>query len=93
MYNPLHEASFEKFVEEIDEIYKEYEVGINSLSNKIKILREQKDLTQKELAEMTSINLRTLQKYEIKEKDIMKASYETVEKLKNVLSIVLHYDV
>lgn len=86
MYNPLHEASFDKFVEVIDEKLEDYKSGINSLSNKLKLLREQKDLTQKELSEMTGINLRTLQKYEINEKDIMKASYETVEKLKSVLN-------
>lgn len=80
MYSPFHEASFDRFTYEIDKIRNR-----KRSSYDIRLWRLSKNLTQKELSELTGINLRTLQKYEINEKDIMKASYETVKALKIAL--------
>ena len=49
-------------------------------------LRKASGLTQKELAELAGVNLRTLQQYEIGSKDINKASGRTI----NSLALALH---
>ncbi|MCQ2592027.1 MAG: helix-turn-helix domain-containing protein [Treponema sp.] len=80
MYNPLHEAAEEKFVEVMDNIIK----SKNRVTN-LQRLRKQAGLTQKRLAELSGVNLRTLQEYEIGAKDINKASGETINTLAKVL--------
>ena len=55
-------------------------------------LKKAAGLTQKELSQLAGVNLRTLQQYEIRSKDINRASGQTI----NSLSQVLHcnfYDV
>lgn len=49
--------------------------------SKLKELRKKKGLTQKKLAEISNINLRTLQDYEIKRKSIDGAKIKTLLKL------------
>lgn len=89
MYNPLHEAPQEKFLEVMNGIIKEKNIKKpTNLHN----LRNASGLTQKELAELAGVNLRTLQQYEIGSKDINKASGKTI----NSLALALHcnfYDV
>ena len=89
MYNPLHEAPKEKFIDVMNGIIKEKNVGKKTnLHN----LRKQAGLTQKKLAELAGVNLRTLQQYEIGAKDINRASGKTI----NDLAIALRcnfYDV
>lgn len=89
MYNPLHEAPQEKFLDVMNGIIKEKNIKkATNLHN----LRKASGLTQKELAEFSGVNLRTLQQYEIGLKDINKASGKTI----NSLALALHcnfYDV
>lgn len=69
LYNPLHEASEQKFIEVADSIIARRDTG-----SKLQIFRKNAELTQKQLSELSGVNLRTLQQYENKSKDIKKAS-------------------
>ena len=82
MYEPLHEAPQEKFLDVMNELIKkkDYEKKTN-LHN----LRKASGFTQKELSELTGVNLRTLQQYEIGSKDINKASGQTINSLARAL--------
>lgn len=80
MYNPYHEASEEKFVEVMNQILQK-----KKQPSKLQFFRKKAGLTQKELADLSGINLRTLQQYEILAKDINKASGESINKLAMVL--------
>ena len=89
MYYPLHEAPDEKFLDVMNEI-----IERKNMSRKTNLhqLRKLAGLTQKELAELSGVNLRTLQQYEIGAKDINKASGAAI----NSLALALHcnfYDV
>ena len=89
MYEPLHEAPQEKFLDVMNDLIRQKDFGKKTnLHN----LRKASGLTQKELSELTGVNLRTLQQYEIGSKDINKASGQTI----NSLALALHcnfYDV
>ena len=80
LYSVLHEANEEKFVDTVNNI-------CNRKNAPAKLQRQRKKCgySQKELAEKSGVNLRTLQQYEIKSKDINKASVQTVMALANVL--------
>lgn len=80
MYGTLHEASEEKFVDTANAILQRRNSGSK--------LQEQRKLcgySQRELAEKAGVNLRTLQQYELRAKNINKASAETVLVLATVL--------
>ena len=55
--------------------------------SKLKLLRTGKKLSQRELAEKSGVSLRTLQHYEIGDRDINGARLETLLKLSDVLEI------
>ena len=81
LYPILHEASEDKFVDTVN--------GIISRSNTISKLQQQRKkcgYSQRELAEKSGVNPRTLQQYELKTKDIGKASVQAVIALAAVLS-------
>ncbi len=80
MYNPLHEASEEKFVEVMNDLI----LNKQKVTN-LQRLRKLSGLTQKELSKLSGVNLRTLQQYEIGGKDINKASGEAINSLARVL--------
>ena len=80
LYSPLHEADEEKFVDTVNSIIWRK----NSPSN-LQLQRKKSGYSQKELAEKSSVNIRTLQQYEIKSKDIKKAAMQTVMSMANVL--------
>ena len=82
MYEPLHEAPQEKFLDVMNDLIRQKDFGKKTnLHN----LRKASGLTQKELSELTGVNLRTLQQYEIGSKDINKASGQTINSLARVL--------
>lgn len=81
MYPTLHEASEDKFVDTVNAIIQEQKWPTR--------LREQRDIcnyTQRELSEKSGVNLRTLQQYELRAKDINKASGLTLLALSKTLS-------
>ena len=80
LYPVLHEASEEKCADTMDRIT-ERRSGISRLQHQ----RKRCGYSQKELAERSGVNLRTLQQYELKAKDINKASVRAVRSLANVL--------
>lgn len=81
MYNPLHEAPEQKFTEIADKIIAERDTR-----SKLQIIRKLSGFTQKELSEKSGVNIRTIQQYENKSKDIAKASG------KNLLSLAKTLD-
>lgn len=81
MYPTLHEASEEKFVDTINCVIKR-----NSKTSKLQQQRQKCGLSQRQLSEISGVNLRTLQQYELKSKDINKASVNAVIALADALS-------
>ena len=67
-----------------------------TFGNKISELRRGLNLSQRELAEKVGVNLRTLQQYEIRAKDINKAAGATLLALSKALGCrmedLLEYD-
>lgn len=80
LYPILHEASEEKCAETFDRL-----IAKKSTVSRLQKQRKRCGYTQKELAEKSGVNLRTLQQYELKAKDIGKASVQTVRSMANVL--------
>ena len=80
LYSTLHEADEEKFVDAVNSI-----IDRKNAPAKLQKQRKKCGYSQKELAEKAGVNLRTLQQYEVKSKDINKASAQTVMSLANVL--------
>ncbi len=80
LYPILHEASEDKFVDTINNI-----ISRNNMPSKLQQQRKKCGYSQRELAKKSHVNLRTLQQYELKTKDIKKASVQTVMALANVL--------
>lgn len=80
LYPTLHEASEDKFVDIIDNI-----IMRKKGPTKLQRQRKKYGYSQRELAEKTEVNLRTLQQYELGTKDVSKASVRTVISLANAL--------
>jgi len=73
LYPTLHEASEEKFVDVVNSI-----IERKTTTTKLQMLRKNIGYSQRELAEKSGVNLRTLQQYELKTKDINKAATTTL---------------
>lgn len=80
MYYTLHEADILKFVDIADAQMKKYFPKTN-----LKRIRTTYGITQTELAKRSGISLRSIQMYEQRNKDINKASVDTVYHLAKVL--------
>lgn len=80
MYHTLHEADISKFVGIAQEKIRNYYVDTN-----LKRIRSSYGCTQAELAKLSGVSLRSIQMYEQRNKDINKASAETVYRLSRVL--------
>lgn len=80
MYFPYHETDISKFCDRIDEIISSF-----SRDSNLKALRTKLGLTQKILAEMTGIPIRTIQQYEQKQKSINGARAEYITALSKAL--------
>ena len=80
MYYTLHEADITKFVEIVDK-----KIKLCFPETNLKRIRTIYGCTQKELAEKSGVSLRSIQMYEQKNKDINKASLDTVYSLSRVL--------
>ena len=76
MYAPLHEADITKFVDVVDKRIRAYYAETN-----LKRIRTAYGCTQAELAKKADVSLRSVQMYEQRNKDINKASVETVYRL------------
>lgn len=80
MYGTMHEASEEKFVDTVNEM-----IARKKTTTALQRRRKNYGYSQRELAEKSGVNLRTLQQYELGAKDIGKASVSTVIALAKVL--------
>jgi DNA-binding XRE family transcriptional regulator len=80
MYYTLHEADITKFVDIVDEKIREYFKDTN-----LKRFRNAYGCTQAELAKRSGVTLRSIQMYEQRNKDINKASAETLYRISRVL--------
>lgn len=84
MYTPLHEADITKFVDIVDSRMKEYFSETN-----LKRIRTVYGCTQAELAERSGVSLRSIQMYEQRNRNINKASGETLYRMAKVLGCTM----
>ena len=82
LYPAYHTASEEKCVTE----FEKYILNKQNTVSRLQFYRKALGMTQKALAEQSGVNLHTLQQYEIKDKDIAKASFDKVSSLASVLN-------
>lgn len=81
MYDKYHEMDILQFVDGVDDVRrKAQEVS------RLKRLRRYAKLSQKELADISGVPLRTIQQYEQKAKDINKANVDYVVRLSKALN-------
>lgn len=80
LYPTLHEAAEDKFVDVVNSI-----IERKITTTKLQELRKNIGYSQRELAEKSGVNLRTLQQYELKAKDINKAAATTLLALSKTL--------
>ena len=82
LYNPLHEAGEERFM---DAFYDR--VSKADFPTRLQEQRKINGFTQRELADAAGVNLRTLQQYENRSKDINRAAAESLRNLARVLGV------
>ncbi|MBO5224197.1 MAG: helix-turn-helix transcriptional regulator [Clostridia bacterium] len=80
LYPILQKYKQEKFVDVVENALKDRRKTTN-----VQLLRKKRGLSQSELANLSGVNLRTLQQYEVGAKDINKASVSSVLALSAVL--------
>ena len=80
LYPTLHEASEEKFVDVVNSI-----IERKTPATKLQELRKNIGYSQRNLAEKSGVNLRTLQQYELRAKNINKAASTTLLALSKAL--------
>lgn len=80
MYDTLHEADITRFADIMDSRIREYFFETN-----LKRIRITYGFTQAELAERSDVNLRSIQMYEQRNKNINRASVDTVYRLAKAL--------
>ncbi len=84
MYYTLHEADITKFVDIVDSKIKEYFSETN-----LKRIRTAYGFTQAELAERSGVSLRSIQMYEQRNKNINKASADSIYSLAKALGCTM----
>lgn len=80
MYNVYHEMDIEHFIEDMNNKYDSIEQ-----ETRLKTIRENRGISQTELAKLSGVKLRSIQMYEQKVNMIDKAQAGTVYKLSRVL--------
>lgn len=81
LYSPYHEMDITQFCDKMLELYNTRKGGTN-----LKMLRLNAGLSQRELAEISDVPVRTIQQYEQNKKNINAAKAETVVKLAKALN-------
>lgn len=84
MYSVYHEMDIEHFIEDMNKKYHAIEQ-----ETRLKMIRENRGISQKELAKLSGVKLRSIQMYEQKVNDIDKAQAGTVYKLSRVLGCTI----
>ena len=80
LYYPYHEMDIRQFADKMNELYLAAKPDTN-----LKILRRQAGLSQRQLAELSGVPLRTIQQYEQRQKNINKAQAEYLMRLSHTL--------
>lgn len=80
MYLAYHEMDITNFISAMEEKFKAVDRDVN-----LKTIRENRGLSQDELAEQSGVNVRTIRSYEQKTNEIDKAQAQTLYKLSRVL--------
>lgn len=80
LYLPYHEMDIRQFVDKVNAMYKSAKPEAN-----LKLLRKKAGLSQKALAELSGVPVRTIQQYEQRAKNINKAQAEYLVMLARVL--------
>jgi DNA-binding transcriptional regulator YiaG len=80
LYHPFHEMDIRQFSDKMNELYRAAKPDTN-----LKLYRKKAGLTQKELADVSGVPLRTIQQYEQRQKNINKAQAEYLVMLARVL--------
>ena len=80
MYKVYHEMSAENFIEDLNK-----RLDMIETEPRLKTIRENRGVSQSELAKLSGVNLRSIQMYEQKINDIDKAQAGTLYKLSRVL--------
>lgn len=80
LYSPYHEMDIRQFVDKMNQLYKR-----EKQDTKLKQLRRQAEFSQRQLAQLSGIPIRTIQQYEQGQKNINKARAEYLICLANVL--------
>ena len=84
MYDTLHEEDITKFADIADEKMREHFKDTN-----LKRIRTSYGCTQAELAKRSGVSLRSIQVYEQRNKDINKASAETLYRISKALGCTM----
>ena len=84
MYKVYHEMSIENFIEDLNKRLDEIQQA-----PKLKTIRENRGLSQSELAKLSGVNFRSIQMYEQRINDIDKAQVGTIYKLSRVLGCTI----
>lgn len=84
LYPTLHEASVEKFASVLDE-----KVRAAYPETNLKRIRTSYGCSQRELAEMSGVSLRSIQMYEQRQKDINKAQSDSLYRLAKALGCTM----
>ena len=80
LYSPYHEMDIRQFVDKMNALYRAAQPDTN-----LKRLRKSAGFSQRELAEMSGVPLRTIQQYEQRQKHINKAQAEYLVMLSKAL--------
>lgn len=80
LYLPYHEMDIRQFVDKVTAMYKAAKPETN-----LKLLRQKIGLSQRGLADLSGVPVRTIQQYEQRQKNINKAQAEYLVMLANVL--------
>lgn len=80
MYSVYHEMDISQFIDSMEKFYNE-----TILETKLKRIRENRGISQLELAKLSGVKLRSIQMYEQKVNDIDKAQGHTLYKISRVL--------
>jgi DNA-binding transcriptional regulator YiaG len=78
MYKILHEAPIEKFIDILEN-------RKNTNPTNLKLQRKRIGLSQSQLANLSGVNLKTIQAFEQRQKDIKSAKFDTLQKLSSAL--------
>lgn len=83
----LHEADISKFVETADAAMANAGLDAAGVASRLAVLRKQRGMTQRQLAEASGVTLRMVQLYEQGHNSLAKASVETVLGLARALGV------